>query len=125
MQQIARLYELVSPDAEPGSADVTRSWGSTDMLRGCYNTELAQHASRVLPVGLLLVLLYVLFFYHRTAHTFGQERCVALGLDLDTIQISLSLTLNHINSAMRTYLGVKTVTSMITALLELGHLRLR
>jgi AI-2 transport protein TqsA len=41
----------------------------------------------------------------------------ALGLDLGESN-QLSLVLNEINTAMRTYLGVKTFTSLVTAILS-------
>ena len=108
--QIARVYALVRPDAIPPTIEelfiYERFWAYGSDLLGTL-TNFAK--------GLLLVLLYVLFFLIEQ-RMFGRKM-VALGLDLNKAN-KLSITLKHINSAMRTYLGVKTLTSMVTAVLS-------
>ena len=108
--QIVRVYALLRPgQVAPSIAELElneRLWAySTELLAGL--TSFAKN--------LLLVLLYVLFFLIEQ----GQfaKKMAALGLDL-TQANRLSITLKHINSAMRTYLGVKTITSLITAVLS-------
>ena len=108
--QIKRVFAVVRPNQEaPSVSDLElgeRMWEySSDVVSGL--TSFAKN--------LLLVLLYVLFFLIEQ----GQfaKKMAALGLDLNQAN-RLSITLKHINSAMRTYLGVKTLTSMITALLS-------
>lgn len=108
--QLERVYSSVRPSATaPTIADLKldqRFWTySTDLLSGLTN----------FAKGLLLVLLYVLFFIIEQG--MFSKKMIALGLDLSKAN-RLSITLKHINSAMRTYLGVKTLTSLITALLS-------
>ena len=108
--QIARAYALVRPDQRPPTIEdlfiYDRFWTyGSEVLTGLTN----------FVKGLLLVLLYVLFFLIEQ-RMFGRKMA-AMGLDLNKAN-RLSITLKHINSAMRTYLGVKTVTSMLTAVLS-------
>lgn len=110
--QIARVYAIVRPDADvPTIASLEldeRMWAySTELLAGLTN----------FAKGLLLVLLYVLFFIIEQGQF--RKKMRALGLDLAESN-RLSITLQHINSAMRTYLGVKTFTSLVTAVLSWG-----
>ncbi len=65
--------------------------------------------------GFFLVLLYVLFFL--IEQSVFSKKMQALGLDFTTSS-RLNFVLREINTAMRTYLGVKTLTSMITAFLS-------
>ncbi|OAV42968.1 hypothetical protein A3850_016405 [Lewinella sp. 4G2] len=108
--QIARVYAMVRPSATPPTIEELR-----------LNEFLWEYSSEVLASltnfakTLLLVLLYVLFFLLEQG-MFGRKMA-ALGLDL-TEANRLSITLRQVNSAMRTYLGVKTLTSLITAVLS-------
>ena len=108
--QISNVYERLRLDDEPptiASLNVEEQlWAySTELLEGITN----------FARGLFLVLLYVLFFLIEQ----GQfaKKMAALGLDLNEAN-RLSLILKAINSAMRTYLGVKTLTSAVTAVLS-------
>lgn len=65
--------------------------------------------------SLFLVLLYVLFFILEQG-VFGRKM-EALGYSLNK-KNRLSVVLREVNRAMRTYLGVKTLTSLLTALLS-------
>lgn len=65
--------------------------------------------------GFLLVLLYVLFFLIEQG--VFTKKMQALGLDFASTS-RLTFVLSEINTAMRTYLGVKTLTSLITAVLS-------
>lgn len=65
--------------------------------------------------GVGLVLLYVLFFLVEQSSFPRKMR--ALGLNLEGGN-RLAFTLSEINDAMRTYLGVKTFTSLLTAVLS-------
>lgn len=108
--QIARVYEMVRPEATPPTVAELQG----DDRIWAYGTDLLSSLTNFAK-GLLLVLLYVLFFLIEQG-MFG-KKMRALGLDLKEAN-RLSITLNHVNSAMRTYLGVKTLTSVITAILS-------
>ncbi len=107
--QIARFYEMFRLADPPTLATLEYSdqlWAySTNLLNGFTN----------FAKGLFLVLLYVLFFLIEQG-AFG-KKMAALGLDLRESN-RLSNTLREINAAMRTYLGVKTFTSILTAILS-------
>lgn len=107
--QIARFYEMFRLKDPPtlNSIQLTdQLWTySTDLLNGFTN----------FAKTLFLVLLYVLFFLIEQG-AFG-KKMTALGLDLKESN-RLSKVLREINSAMRTYLGVKTFTSILTAVLS-------
>jgi len=107
--QIVHVYERLSLKNPPTVAELQLTdqlWiYSTDLLNGFTN----------FARGLLLVLLYVLFFLIEQG-AFG-KKMTALGLPLQETN-RLSVVLNKVNDAMRTYLGVKTFTSMLTALLS-------
>lgn len=107
--QIARVYESFGIDDAPtlNSLELsTQLWiYSAELLNGITN----------FAKGLLLVLLYVVFFLIEQG-AFG-KKMTALGLPLQETN-RLSVVLAKVNSAMRTYLGVKTFTSMLTALLS-------
>ncbi|TXF90871.1 AI-2E family transporter [Neolewinella aurantiaca] len=107
--QIARMYEQMGIDDPPtveGLELSTQLWAySAELLNGFTNFARA----------LLLVLLYVLFFLIEQG-AFGRKMA-ALGLPLQETN-RLSVVLSKVNDAMRTYLGVKTFTSMLTALLS-------
>ncbi|MTB49373.1 AI-2E family transporter [Lewinella sp. W8] len=108
--QIAKVYAMLRPgDIPPSVANLKLNeqlWAySVEVLNGVTN----------FAKGLFLVLLYVLFFLIEQG-AFG-KKMRALGWDLGETN-QLSLVLNEINTAMRTYLGVKTFTSLITALLS-------
>ena len=68
-----------------------------------------------LAKGFFLVLLYVLFFL--IEQSVFSKKMQALGLDFTTSS-RLTFVLREINTAMRTYLGVKTLTSIATAILS-------
>lgn len=108
--QIAKVYSMLRPgDLPPSIAELELNeqlWAySVEVLNGVTN----------FAKGLFLVLLYVLFFLIEQG-AFG-KKMRALGWDLGESN-QLSLVLNEINTAMRTYLGVKTFTSLVTALLS-------
>lgn len=107
--QIARIYEVFGQDNAPTLANLQlmdQFWTySTDLLNGFTN----------FAKGLLLVLLYVLFLLIEQS-AFSQKM-TALGLPLKETN-RLSVVLNKVNDAMRTYLGVKTFTSILTAILS-------
>ena len=106
--QIARAYERFGVEDPPTVAGLdlmNQFWAySAELLAGLTN----------FARGLLLVLLYVLFFLIEQG-AFGRKMA-ALGLPLQETN-RLSVVLNKVNDAMRTYLGVKTFTSMLTAVL--------
>ena len=108
--QIDKVISVVNPSAEPYRLDqqellatIARNW--TLLLASFGN----------FAKGLFLVLLYVLFFILEQG-VFG-KKMAALGLGLDTPN-RLSVVLREVNTAMRTYLGVKTLTSLLTAILS-------
>lgn len=107
--QIAGVYDRLGLDEAPtvASLELTEQlWlYSSELLNGFTN----------FAKGLLLVLLYVLFFLIEQS-AFG-KKMAALGLPLQETN-RLSVVLSKVNDAMRTYLGVKTFTSMLTALLS-------
>lgn len=107
--QIARVYENFGIDEAPTLDSLELSaqlWAySSELLNGVTN----------FAKGLLLVLLYVVFFLIEQG-AFGRKMA-ALGLPLQETN-RLSVVLKEVNGAMRTYLGVKTFTSMLTALLS-------
>ncbi|NJC26711.1 AI-2E family transporter [Neolewinella antarctica] len=108
--QIVRVYAMIRPTTvAPTIAEL-----ELDRMFWSYSTEVLSTLTSFAR-GLLLVLLYVIFFLIEQG-AFG-KKMRALGLDL-TQANRLSITLRHINSAMRTYLGVKTLTSLITAVLS-------
>jgi predicted PurR-regulated permease PerM len=104
--QIARFYAAIGQDNAPTLANLQlmdQFWVySTDLLNGFTN----------FAKGLLLVLLYVLFLL--IEQTAFSSKMTALGLPLQETN-RLSVVLNKVNDAMRTYLGVKTFTSILTA----------
>lgn len=108
--QIAKVVSVFQPEGPPYKLD-------TDAL---YDQVLLNWAELLASFGnfakgLFLVLLYVLFFIIEQ-NAFG-SKMEALGLGLDKPN-RLSTVLNEVNTAMRTYLGVKTLTSLLTALLS-------
>ncbi len=107
--QINRMYGRLGLDNPPTVESLELSsqlWAySSELLNGITN----------FAKGLLLVLLYVVFFLIEQS-AFG-GKMAALGLPLQETN-RLSVVLNEVNDAMRTYLGVKTFTSMLTALLS-------
>jgi AI-2 transport protein TqsA len=109
--QIARVYGNFGFENPPTLDSLelsTQLWAySAELLNGITN----------FAKGLLLVLLYVVFFLIEQG-AFGRKM-TALGLPLQETN-RLSVVLDKVNSAMRTYLGVKTFTSMLTALLSWG-----
>ena len=107
--QISRLYGQLGLE-DPPTLDSLELYAqlwvySSELLNGLTN----------FAKGLLLVLLYVVFFLIEQG-AFG-KKMAALGLPLQETN-RLSVVLSKVNSAMRTYLGVKTFTSMLTALLS-------
>lgn len=107
--QIGRVYRQLRLEDPPTVDSLELSaqlWAySSELLNGFTN----------FARGLLLVLLYVVFFLIEQG-AFG-KKMAALGLPLQETN-RLSVVLSKVNSAMRTYLGVKTFTSMLTALLS-------
>lgn len=107
--QIANFYDrfgLLDPPTIEALRLQSRVWSySAEVLNGL--TDFAR--------GLFLVLLYVLFFLIEQG-AFGKKMAV-LGYNLEEHN-RLSVILRDINEAMRTYLGVKTFTSLLTALLS-------
>jgi len=107
--QIERVYTRLGLEEAPTLDSLELSaqlWAySSELLNGF--TDFAR--------GLLLVLLYVVFFLIEQG-AFG-KKMAALGLPLQETN-RLTVVLNKVNDAMRTYLGVKTFTSMLTALLS-------
>lgn len=108
--QIDKVITIFRPDAEPYRLNseqllesVANNWA--ELLAGFGN----------FAKGLFLVLLYVLFFILEQG-VFG-KKMEALGLGLDKPN-RLTVVLREVNRAMRTYLGVKTLTSLITAILS-------
>lgn len=106
--QIARVYAALRIDDPPTLAGLdlmTQFWDySAGVLAGLTN----------FARGLFLVLLYVLFFLIEQG-VFG-KKMTALGLPLQESN-RLSVVLREVNDAMRTYLGVKTFTSVLTGML--------
>jgi len=107
--QIVRFYTMFRLENPP----TLESIQLTDQL-WAYSTELLNGFTNFAK-SLFLVLLYVLFFLIEQG-AFG-KKMTALGLDLQESN-RLSLVLREINDAMRTYLGVKTFTSILTAILS-------
>lgn len=108
--QIARVVALFDPDSEAYQLDT----------KDLYNSILLNWAQLLAGLGsfakgFFLVLLYVLFFIIEQ-NTFG-KKMDALGLSLDQPN-RLTVVLRKVNTAMRTYLGVKTLTSLLTAILS-------
>ncbi|WP_020567012.1 AI-2E family transporter [Neolewinella persica] len=107
--QIVRFYTMLHLENPP----TLESIQLTDQL-WAYSTELLNGFTNFAK-GLFLVLLYVLFFLIEQG-AFG-KKMTALGLDLKESN-RLSRVLREVNDAMRTYLGVKTFTSILTAILS-------
>ena len=107
--QIARAYQLVGIDRQPPSL-VELQIGQ--QLLGNFALVLSGVTSAAKAIA--LVLLYVLFFLVEQS-TFP-KKMRALGLDAGS-GTRFTMVMAEINSAMRTYLGVKTLTSIITAVL--------
>ena len=107
--QIARFYAMFGLRDAP----TLQSLAVTEQL-WVYSSSLLNGVTNFAK-GLLLVLLYVLFFLIEQG-VFG-KKMAALGLPLQESN-RLSVVLYEINEAMRTYLGVKTFTSIVTALLS-------
>ena len=108
--QIDKVITFFQPDAAPYKLE----------RQGIMNTISANWAELLSGFGnfaksLFLVLLYVLFFILEQG-VFGRKM-EALGYGLDQPN-RLSMVLREVNRAMRTYLGVKTLTSLITAILS-------
>lgn len=108
--QIDKVLSVIQPDAEPYKLNQKQLLGSiaenwAELLAGFGN----------FAKGLFLVLLYVLFFILEQG-VFGRKM-EALGLGLNQPN-RLTVVLREVNRAMRTYLGVKTLTSVITAVLS-------
>ncbi|MEM6771523.1 MAG: AI-2E family transporter [Bacteroidota bacterium] len=108
--QITKVVAVFRPDAPPYKLDASALYNQvllnwTELLSGLGN----------FAKGLFLVLLYVLFFIIEQS-AFG-SKMEALGLGLDKPN-RLSVVLKEVNTAMRTYLGVKTLTSLLTAILS-------
>jgi AI-2 transport protein TqsA len=108
--QMAKVIAVVRPEAPPFKLDTSDIYDQvlinwSELLTGFGN----------FAKGLFLVLLYVLFFIIEQG-AFGRKMS-ALGLGLNETN-RLTVVLREINSAMRTYLGVKTLTSLITAILS-------
>ncbi len=108
--QIARVYATFRPEGIPPTIDSLR----LDEQLWTYSAALLNGLTSFAK-SLVLVLLYALFFLIEQ-QAFGKKMS-ALGLDLRESN-RLSHTLQQINSAMRTYLGVKTFTSVLTAVLS-------
>ncbi|MGB3800204.1 MAG: AI-2E family transporter [Lewinella sp.] len=109
-EQIARAYAGIGIDREPPSVSDLELG---QQVLGNFALVLAGVTSAA--KGVALVLLYVLFFLVEQ-QTFP-KKLEALGLDMRR-STRFTRTLAEINSAMRTYLGVKTVTSIATAVLS-------
>ncbi len=108
--QIARAYARIGIDRPPptvGDLEIGQQ------ILGNFALVLAGVTSAA--KGIALVLLYVLFFLVEQ-NTFPRK-LEALGLDMRH-STRFARTMAEINTAMRTYLGVKTLTSMATALLS-------
>lgn len=107
--QIVRIYagfNLKDPPTLASLELMDQFWAySTDLLNGLTN----------FAKDLFLVLLYVLFLLLEQG-VFARKM-TALGLPLQETN-RLSVVLNEVNSAMRTYLGVKTFTSILTGVLS-------
>ncbi len=107
--QIERMYDQLGLTKAPTVDSLELSsqlWTySSELLNGFTN----------FARGLLLVMLYVVFFLIEQG-AFG-KKMAALGLPLQETN-RLSVVLSKVNDAMRTYLGVKTFTSVLTALLS-------
>jgi len=108
--QIARVYAIVRPGEEAPVLDSL----NLDETLWKYSAELLNGITNFAR-GLFLVLLYVLFFLIEQGAF--SKKMTALGLPLKESN-RLSIVLNEINTAMRTYLGVKTFTSLVTAILS-------
>ena len=109
-QQIARAYTALGIEGPPATL---RSLQIDQVLW----TNAAGLVNGITSVakGFFLVLLYVLFFL--IEQSVFSKKMQALGLDFTTTS-RLTFVLREINTAMRTYLGVKTLTSLVTAILS-------
>ena len=107
--QIARVYAQIGIDRPPPSISELR-FGQE--LLANYALVLASVTSAAKAIA--LVLLYVLFFLVEQGSF--PKKMKALGLDMRS-STRFSFVIEEINSAMRTYLGVKTLTSIATAVL--------
>lgn len=108
--QVDKVIAVIRPDADAFKLDqaeilatITRNWA--ELLAGFGN----------FAKGLFLVLLYVLFFILEQGVFARKMEALGLGLDQPN---RLAVVLREVNTAMRTYLGVKTLTSLLTALLS-------
>jgi predicted PurR-regulated permease PerM len=109
-EQIARVYERLGLDREPPSV-IDLKLGQ--QVLGNFALVLAGVTSAAKGIG--LVLLYVLFFLVEQSSFPKKMRALGLNLRKTT---RFTLVLAEINQAMRTYLGVKTLTSIATAVLS-------
>ncbi|WP_420461187.1 AI-2E family transporter [Neolewinella sp.] len=108
-QQIANVYARLRIDRPPPS--ITQLRIGQELLG---NLALVFAGVTSAAKGVALVLLYVLFFLVEQGSFPRKLR--ALGLDMRS-STRFAFVLQEINTAMRTYLGVKTLTSIATAVL--------
>lgn len=108
--QIAKVVEVFQPDSPPYKLNTTALY---DQVLLNWAELLASFGN--FAKGLFLVLLYVLFFIIEQSAFGGKMEALGLGLDQPN---RLSVVLKEVNTAMRTYLGVKTLTSLLTAILS-------
>ncbi|PHK97594.1 hypothetical protein CGL56_14245 [Neolewinella marina] len=108
--QIANAYERVGIDRPPPSVSDLEIGQE---ILGNFALVLAGVTSAA--KGVALVLLYVLFFL--VEQNSFPKKLRALGLDMRH-STRFTRVLAEINTAMRTYLGVKTLTSIATAVLS-------
>ena len=108
-RQIAGVYTRLGFDRPPPSISELRLGQE---LLGNFALVFAGVTSAAKGVG--LVVLYVLFFLVEQGSF--PKKLRALGLDMRR-STRFTFVLNEINSAMRTYLGVKTLTSIATGVL--------
>lgn len=108
--QIAKVVAIIRPDGPPYKLDTTDLYDQVLLNWAELLASLGNFAK-----GLFLVLLYVLFFIIEQSAFGGKMEALGLGLDQPN---RLSVVLKEVNTAMRTYLGVKTLTSLLTAILS-------
>ena len=106
--QIAKVVAVLQPEAPPYKLDTTDLYDRVLLNWAELLASLGNFAK-----GLFLVLLYVLFFIIEQNAFGGKMEALGLGLDKPN---RLSVVLKEVNTAMRTYLGVKTLTSLLTAI---------
>ncbi len=113
--ELDRMYEFFGVERGPSFATLMNELQLADLLPPIVNaiTDVAKN--------FVLVLIYVIFLL--VEQRFFDRKLRALNLSYQQRE-RLQVTLYQVNSAMRTYLGVKTLTSFLTGALSFAVLYL-